>query len=186
MSAEITKRLFTVRDYHRMVDAGILRENDRVELIYGEVLAMSPIGSPHGAHVDRATRAFVRAAGDLAIVRVQGNVELDQYNEPLPDIVLMRPKEDFYASGLPDPTDVFLIVEVSDSSLKYDRGLKARLYAETGIREYWVVDVENKRAFAYSDPQDGTYQTMRELPRGETLSPILLPDCCVSIDTLLG
>jgi Uma2 family endonuclease len=77
-------------------------------------------------------------------------------------------------------------VEVSDSSLKYDRGLKARLYAETGIREYWVVDVQNKRAFAYSDPQDGTYQTMRELPRGETLSPILLPDCCVSIDTLLG
>jgi hypothetical protein len=86
-----------------MVDAGILRENDRVELIYGEVLAMSPIGSPHGAHVDRATRAFVRAAGDLAIVRVQGNVELDQYNEPLPDIVLMRPKKIFIPQVFPIP-----------------------------------------------------------------------------------
>ena len=95
MSKLIQRRRFTVDDYHRMGDAGILLEDDRVELIYGQILAMSPIGNPHNAACDRATRALVRAAGDSAIVRVQGSVRLNDYNEPQPDIVLLKPRDDF-------------------------------------------------------------------------------------------
>src|SRR6185369_16725956 len=97
MSKLIKRRLFTVDDYHRMGDAGILRAEDRVELIYGEIVSMSPIGNPHNAAVDRANRAFVYATGDTAIVRVQGSVRLDLYSEPQQDIVILKPKADFYA-----------------------------------------------------------------------------------------
>ena len=159
-----------------------LSEHDRVELIRGEVITMSPIGPPHSAIVDRITRAMVRAAGDEAIVRVQSNVELSEYNEPEPDIVLMRPRDDFYYSALPAPADIFLIVEVSDSSIRYDRGLKAELYAETGIPEYWVVDVKNRRVFAYADPQGQEYRVVREFELGgcrvaETAAELRCFDC---------
>src|SRR5688572_4938450 len=107
MPTEITKRLFTTRDYHLMGEAGILTPDDRVELINGEIVAMSPIGSPHGAGVDRATRELVRITGDNAIVRVQGAVELNDYNEPQPDIVLLRPRKDFYYGKQPGPADIF-------------------------------------------------------------------------------
>src|SRR5439155_14857700 len=141
MSTQITKRLFTTRDYHRMGETGILTPEDHVELIYGEILAMSPIGSPHGAGVDRANREFVRITGDKAIVRVQGAVELNDYNEPQPDIVLLRPKDDFYYGRQPGPGDIFLIVEIADSSLAFDRNIKAKLYAEMGVPEYWLADI---------------------------------------------
>ena len=186
MSTDIVKKLFTVRDYHRMVDAGILSEHDRVELIRGEVVAMSPIGPAHGAVVDRINRALSRVVGDLAIVRVQGNVQLDEYNEPEPDIVLLRPNEDFYYSALPSPSDIFLVVEVSDSSLNYDRGLKAELYAETGIPECWVVDVKSRRVFVYSDPEGQAYRSVRELNLEDVVSPRFLPECAVPIVSLLG
>jgi len=186
MPTDVIKKLFTVRDFHRMVDAGILSEHDRVELIRGEVVTMSPIGPPHAALVDRANRSFGRAVGDKAIVRVQSNVELDEYSEPEPDIVLMRPKDDFYYSALPLPGDIFLIVEVSDSSIRYDRGLKAELYAEKGIPEYWVVDVKARRVFAYSDPQGMEYRVVREFGAGDAVAPQLLTDCVVPIVSLLG
>ena len=109
MPIEVTKRLFTVHDYHRMGEAGILSSKDRVELIRGEILAMSPIGPPHSAAVDRSLRAMVNATGERAIVRVQGSVELDEYTQPQPDIVLLRPKEDFYAVAHPGPSDILLI-----------------------------------------------------------------------------
>ena len=103
MSTEITRRLFTTRDYHRMGEAGILTRKDRVELIYGEIVTLAPIGPPHGSGVDRANRELVRIVGDSAIVRVQGAVELNDYNEPEPDIVLLRPKDDFYYGKQPGP-----------------------------------------------------------------------------------
>ena len=104
MPTQITKRLFTTRDYHRMGEAGILTPDDHVELIYGEIVAMSPIGSRHGAGVDRANRELVRITGDNAIVRVQGSVELNDYNEPQPDIVLLRPRMTFTTANSPDRT----------------------------------------------------------------------------------
>lgn len=168
-----------------MADAGILSEDDRVELIYGEILAMSPIGPPHGAAVDRATKAMVTLAGDKAIVRVQGSVGLDEYDEPEPDIVLLKPKDDFYYSALPGPPDILLILEVADSSLEFDRTIKAGLYAETGIFEYWVADLKGGCLFVYSDPHNKSYRIVRQLRRGESIAPQLLPECRIAVDVLV-
>lgn len=168
-----------------MGEAGILTPEDRVELIYGEIVTMSPIGSPHGAGMDRANRELVRITGDKAIVRVQGAVELNDYNEPQPDVVLLRPQDDFYYSKQPGPDDIFLVVEIADSSLAYDRNIKAKLYAETGVPEYWLADIKGGCLFAYTQGTDGSYQLVRQLHRDDTLAPMLLPDCPIPIDVFL-
>src|SRR5436309_14799931 len=134
MATEISRRLFTVHDYHRMVDAGILLEDDRVELIHGEILAMTPIGPRHNAAILRANQSLVRIVGDRAIVGVQGSVRLDEYDEPQPDLYLLRPKDDFYASGHAGPADILLIIEVADSSLEYDQGIKMHLMRRLAFR----------------------------------------------------
>jgi Uma2 family endonuclease len=185
MAVQISKRLFTVHDYHRMVDAGILTEDDRVELIRGEVVAMSPIGPRHSAAVLRANHNLTRLVGDLAIVGVQGSVRLDDYDEPQPDIYLLRPKNDFYASGHARPADIFLIVEMADSSLEYDQAVKMPLYAETGVPEYWIADIRNDCLICYTDPQKDAYQKVQTFPRGPTVTPQLLPSLRIRVDTLL-
>jgi Uma2 family endonuclease len=185
MATEVSRRLFTVHDYHRMVQAGILCEDDRVELIRGEILAMSPIGPRHNAAVLRANHVLSRLVEDRALVGIQGSIRLDEYNEPQPDIYLLRPKEDFYASGHAGARDLFLIIEIADSSLDYDNDLKVRLYAETGVPEYWVADIRNNRLIAYSDLQENIYSVVRELGHGDTLSPRLLSECAIPVDALL-
>jgi Uma2 family endonuclease len=185
MATEISKRLFTVHDYHRMVDAGILSEDDRVELIHGEILRMSPIGPRHNAAILRATQTLVRLVGDRAIVGVQGSVRLDEYDEPQPDVYLLKPKDDFYASGHPGPSDILLMIEMADSSLEYDTDVKMRLYAETGVPEYWVADIRNDGVIAYSEPRENGYSTTRHFRRGDVVAPQLLADCPIRVDSLL-
>ena len=185
MATEISKRLFTVHDYHRMVDAGILFEDDRVELIRGEILAMSPIGPPHNGTVMRANNALVPIVGKRAIVGVQGAVRLDEYDEPQPDIYLLRPRDDFYTTEHAGPPDILLIIEIADSSLEYDRGIKASLYAETGVPEYWVADIKNDCVWAYSGFEEKAYRVIREFHRGEVIAPQLLPDCRIQVELLL-
>ena len=185
MATEISKRLFTVHEYHRMVEAGILFEGDRVELIRGEVIAMSPIGPRHSAAVLRGNGALVRIVGDRAIVGVQGSVRLDEYDEPQPDLYLLRPKDDFYASGHAGPSDIFLIIEVADSSLAYDQTVKKDLYAQTGVPEYWISNVRDDCIIAYSDIQENTYRAVRQFQRGDIITPRLLPECRVPADVLL-
>jgi Uma2 family endonuclease len=186
MSVAGSKKRFTADDYQRMGQAGILRRADRVELIDGEMIAMTPTGPRHCASVDRATRAFVTKAGDSAIVRVQGPVRLDFYSEPEPDLVLLRPRADFYASGHPGPDDILLIVEVPDSSIDYDREIKSHLYARSGVHEYWLADLNEKVLVCYSSPEGGTYQNVRRYMRRQSLAPDLLPECVVSIEDLLN
>lgn len=185
METEIQKRLFTVHDYHRMAEVGILSEDDRVELIRGEVLAMSPIGPRHNAAILRATQSLVRIVGDRAIVGVQGSIRLDEYDEPQPDVYLLRPKEDFYASGLAGPADLFLLIEMADSSLEYDQGLKLHLYAEMGVPEYWVADIRNDSLIAYSEPRENNYAAVRHCRSGDTITPLLLPECPIPVHALL-
>jgi Uma2 family endonuclease len=141
MPVALIKKRFTADEYQRMGQAGILSEGDRVELIAGEVLAMTPIGPRHNACVSSATHALVRAVGDDAIILPQGSVRLDLYNEPEPDLVLLRPRADFYASRHAGPKDILLIIEIADSSVEYDRDLKAVIYAESQIPEYWLADL---------------------------------------------
>ena len=186
MPVEISKRLFDVDEYHRMAQAGILSENDRVELIDGEIVAMTPIGPRHNAAVNRANRALVTIVGDEAIVQVQGSVRLDQFQEPEPDVVLLRPQPDFYASHLPGPPDIFLVIEIADASLAYDREVKARIYAQAGVREYWLVDLEDRSVSCYIEPRGGAYQQLRQCGSGQSISPDALPQCTIAVDALLA
>jgi len=185
MATEFSKRLFTVDDYYRMAEVGILRPKDRVELIRGEVIAMSPIGRLHGTAVVRANNALVPLVGKHALVSVQDVVRLDEYDEPQPDIALLRHKDDFYRSGHAGPNDVLLIIEVSDSSLRYDREIKGPLYAETGVAEYWIADIQDDCVWAFSDIQNKSYSVMRQFRRGESIEPKLLPNCRIPVDILL-
>lgn len=182
---QVLRHLFTVHDYHRMVDAGILREDDRVELIRGEILAMSPIGPPHNGSVIRATNVLMPIVKDHALVSAQGAVRLDQYSEPQPDIVLLRPRDDFYTKQHPQPGDTLLIVEIADSSLDFDRQIKAGLYAETGVVEYWVSDIPHRCVWAYTDARANTYQTVLQYVTGDIILPTLLPECRIPVDVLL-
>ena len=186
MSVEISKRRFTADDYQRMGQAGILSRRDRVELIDGDVVAMTPIGARHCAAVDRTNRAMVMQAGDKAIVRVQGSVRLDLYHEPEPDLVLLRPKPDFYASGHPGPADILLIVEIAESSIDYDRDVKGTTYARLGVREYWLADLNEDLLSCYAEPRDGAYRSLQQYRRGQSVAPQLLPECVIAVDVLLS
>jgi Uma2 family endonuclease len=186
MSTELNRRLFTIDDCYRMLDAGILHEDERVELIRGELLNMSAVGTPHQSVIDRANKNLVRIVGDRAIVRVQGPTELDRFSMPQPDLILMQPRDDFYRHKHPGPADILLIIEVADSSLEYDTTVKRELYAIAGIREYWVADLQNNRLICYTDPISDSYRTIRELGRGDSVAPHLLPDCRLKADILIG
>lgn len=186
MPVEVMKRRFTADDYQRMGQAGILSEDDRVELIDGEVVAMTPIGPRHTAAVNRANRALMTAVGDKAIVQVQGSVRLGVYHEPQPDLVLLRPQADYYASRLPGPADILLVVEIAESSIDYDRQVKARLYAESGVQEYWLVDLNDNLVFSHSTPEGSTYRSLGRHQRGQSLAPEELPDCVVAVEVLLA
>jgi Uma2 family endonuclease len=186
MPVALRTRRFTVDEYYRMAQVGILSEQDRVELIDGEVLPMSPIGSRHSATVDRVNHAFNSRLSGRAIVRVQGPVRLDLYTEPEPDILLLRPRADFYASGHPGPADVLLIVEVADSSIGYDRDVKAYIYARSGVPEYWLLDLNENVLIRHASPDGGTYRVVDRLDAQARLAPALLPDCAIGVGDLIG
>ena len=148
----------TVHDYHRMGEIGVFAPDARVELIEGEIIDMAPIGNDHQSIVDQLTRALVLVVGDRAIVRVQGSIRLSQWSEPEPDVVLLKPRSDFYRSEFALGTDTLLVIEVSDTTLKYDRDIKVPLYARHGVPEVWVVDVNGNALFVYDDLRDGKYE----------------------------
>jgi Uma2 family endonuclease len=153
----VPRHLLTVDDYHRMGEAGILSEDDRVELIEGEPVEMEPIGSEHAAAVNDLTRLLIMAVGDRALVSPQNPVRLDRRSEPQPDFALLRPRPDGYRSALPTPQDTPLIVEVAHSSLDYDRAVKLALYAKHGIPEVWIVNPLGKGVEVYRKPQNERY-----------------------------
>jgi Uma2 family endonuclease len=181
----VERRRFTVDDYYQMADAGIIGDQERVELIDGEVVIMSPIGRRHSACVSAATQALVLAGGTSVIVQPQGPVRLDRFNEPQPDLMLLRPRPDFYASQHPGPDDVLLVIEIADSSLRYDRDIKAPLYAAWGVPEYWLADLKAALLWRYSGPQNGVFTVIDELRRGDSIAPRLLPRCVVPVDAFL-
>src|SRR6476659_3569905 len=137
----VTRRPITVTEYHRMGEVGILGDRDRVELIEGELVAMSPIGSYHHGTVNKLNHALVQAVGERAVVSVQGPVRLDEFSEPEPDLALLKPRPDFYRDAHAGPADVLLLIEVADTSLNYDRAVKRALYARHTIQELWIVDL---------------------------------------------
>ena len=169
-----------------MAQVGILGEDDRVELIEGEIVEMTPIGSRHAAVVDRLNRILSRQIGEQAIVRVQNPIRLGEHSEPQPDISLLKPREDFYASSHPGPEDVLLLVEVSETSAEYDREVKLPLYARFGIPEVWLVNPEGKAIEVYRDPSPEGYREVQTLGYDALLSPNSLPDLEIPAREILG
>ena len=186
MSLQLLRRAFTVEDYHRMVQAGILREDDRVELLEGEILEMAPIGSRHAACVDRLNQLFSDRVRKRAIVRVQNPIGMGERSEPQPDLTLVRPRPDFYSQSHPGPGDILLVVEVAETSVEVDRDLKVPLYARAGIPEVWLVDLSAEciEVFRTSSPQG--YHDVRRVRRGDRLAPGALPDLDLAVHDLLG
>ncbi|MEL7086314.1 MAG: Uma2 family endonuclease [Cyanobacteria bacterium J06597_1] len=170
MVVQAPHRQFTVDEYYRMAEAGILTPDDRVELIEGEIVQMSPMGSRHAACIKRLTQLFVATLQMQAIVSVQTPVRLGDYSEPEPDFAILKPRSDFYATQHPQPVEVFALVEVSDSSLPFNRNTKAVLYAREGIGEFWIVDLNAPSLEVYRSPSSEGYRDVRMLRKGELVA----------------
>ncbi|HXC75695.1 MAG TPA: Uma2 family endonuclease [Candidatus Acidoferrum sp.] len=175
----------TVEDYHRMGDAGILHEDDRVELVDGELFRMASIGVPHAAIVIRLTSRFGDLAHGRFLVSSQNPVEVSRYDEPQPDLTLLRPRDDSYFGGLPQPSDVLLLIEVADSSLEWDRDVKIPMYGRQGIVESWLVDVEHRSVALFREPTHEGYRSAVVVHDG-AVSPSCLPDVSVALSDLFG
>ena len=171
----VTRRRLTVGDFHRMVDAGIFGEDDRVELLEGELVNMAPINSPHAGTVNTLTRAFSKLYPRV-IVAVQNPLVLGTTSEVYPDLMLLQPRQDDYASSNPGPGDVLLVAEVAHTTLRYDSGTKARLYAQHGVAELWVLALEKKDLLVFRQPGLEGYRDAFTLDRGASIAPLLLPD----------
>ena len=175
-----------VSQYHQMSEAGIFSENDKVELINGEIIEMSPIGRRHTACVNRLNSVFSQLLGKKVIVAVQNPILLNNLSEPEPDIALLKPRTDFYESGHPQPEDIFLLIEVADSSIEYDRDVKIPLYASSGITEVWLVDIYQQVIIVYRYPSENGYRDIQTLSRGEKLSISAFPENNLFVDDILG
>ena len=185
MQIETTKKLFTVDEYYRMADAGILTPEDRVELIDGEIIKMSPIGVRHLGCVNRANRLFTAAFGNRVVVSVQNPLLLSNYTEPEPDVVLLKPRGDEYASKKPAAEDAFLVLEVADTTLSYDNKVKLPRYAKAGVPEVWIENLQDDLLLVYRDPVGNAYTTSLVLRRGESVSPVALSGVTFTVEELL-
>jgi Uma2 family endonuclease len=182
----LQRHRLTVDEYYRMGRAGVFAPDARVELIEGEVIDMAPIGTRHASAVKRLNALLSTAARGLAIVAVQDPLRLSDSSEPEPDLMLLRPRADFYAQAHPGPADVLLLIEVSDSSVAYDRGIKLDLYARHGVTEVWIVDLDNKTVhfFRGCDGVRYTDITASETPRATPVAA--LPGVTIDLSGLLG
>lgn len=186
MSVAVARRLFTVAEYYEMAHSGILSEEDRVELLAGEIVEMSPIGSHHAACVDRLNKILSQQIAELAILRVQNPLRLSPYSEPEPDLALLRPREDFYAEAHPEPEDVFLVIEVAETSIEMDREVKLPLYAEAGIPEVWIFDLKARSVEVYRNPVEMAYSVIERYTPKQQLSPQAFPEVKVDLENILG
>lgn len=180
-------RRFTVKEYHRMGEARVLTGDDRVELLDGVIIEMTPIAPPHAGTVTRLHRLFWSRLGDRAIVAVQNPIELaDQDSEPQPDVTLLRSRADFYTTAHPGVHDVLLVVEVMDTSVERDRRLKLPIYARAGIAEVWLVDLSARRVEVYRQPTPDGYRDAGTVGGGTPLTIQAFPDVALSVDDVLG
>jgi Uma2 family endonuclease len=177
-------RPITVEEYHRMDEAGIFGPTERVQLVSGVIVQMPPPNPPHANTVTKLVPLLLARFGDRAVVRPQQPVVLDTRSEPEPDVALVRMAD--YSTAHPTAADVFLVIEVSDSTLRFDRGLKLAAYAAAGVREYWIVNVRERTVEIYMDPGDGGYLTSRVARAAETLACQAFPDDQIPVRDLLA
>ncbi len=187
---DVVARRFTVDEFQRMAEAGVFEEDDRLELLDGEIIQMNPVGRRHVATVNRLIRLFARAFADRALISVQNPIVLDPHSEPQPDLVLLRPRDDDYEGALPGGADAYLVVEVADTTLAYDTSRKVHHYARGGIRAVWIVAIgkttADDRVLVFEDPAEGTYRSRREVRRGDVLAIPDLSDVSIAVGDFLS
>lgn len=179
------RRRFTIEEYYRMGEVGIFGPEERVELIEGEIISMSPIGHRHAFCVAELTTRLVRGVGDRAFLWPQNPVHLFLDTVPQPDVVLLEPPSSRYARNHPDPADVLLVIEVAETSYRYDRDVKLRLYARAGIKEAWIVDLVHSVVEVFWEPGRAGYARTRRVERGGALAPIAVPDTILAVNEIL-
>jgi Uma2 family endonuclease len=182
----LSRHRLTVADYHRMSETGVLPPDARVELIEGEVLDLAPMRSRHASMVGRLSELFAAAFRGQALVWCQLPLHLGDYSEPEPDFTLLRPRADYYADALPTAADVQLLVEVSDTTARYDRGIKLALYARHGVQEVWIVDLDNHMLRTYRKPVGEQYTEVIETASPGVLSPQALPHTRIDLRAVLA
>lgn len=178
-------RPFSVDEYYAMADAGILKQDEHVELIHGQILAMSPISSRHAFYVDALNLQFAQHLTPHTIVRVQNPIRLDKENEPEPDLALLKPPLSRYWQNHPGSKDTLLVVEVAGSSLAHDRSVKAALYASFGIPELWIIAIEEACIEVYREPTAKGYRQIQSFRHGQTLSVQAFPNVRFAVDDLM-
>ena len=186
MPVQPRENCFTVDEYHQLVERGFLSEDSPVELIEGEVVKMSPIGSRHAGIVNRSSAYLHRVLRDIVVVSVQNPIRLNDFSEPQPDIALLRPRKDFYSTSHPKPTDVLVVIEVADESLGFDRTVKLPLYARARIPQVWLIDLQNDAIEIHSKPRSDGYQKNVRLKRGDSIAIPELADFSFKVEDLLG
>ncbi len=186
MAMPLAAHRFTVDEYHRMGEAGVLHEDDRVELLDGQIVQMTPIGVRHAACVNRLNALITGLTGTRATVSIQNPLILGEHEEPQPDVAVLRYRADGYQTGHPRALDTLLVVEVADTSLAYDRDVKIPLYARAGIPEAWLVDLTTDRIAVYREPHAGRYGHLRSAGPGDMLTPVHLPDVTLAVTDILG
>jgi Uma2 family endonuclease len=182
----LTRHRLTVRDYYRMGEAGIFAPEARVELIEGEIIDMAPIGTRHGAAVKRLVALLTSALGSLVIVAVQDPLRLSELSEPEPDLMLLQPRDDFYAEAHPSAADVLLLIEVADTSARYEREIKLPLYARHGVPEVWIVDLEARLLRRHRSPVNGAYTDVGATDRPGPTPVAALPGVSVDLSAIFG
>ena len=178
---QVPRHRLTVRDYHRLGEAGVLGENDRVELLEGQLVDMSPIGPRHALTIDVLNRLLPVALGEQAWLRVQNPIVLNDDSEPQPDVTIVRYPWRGFPDAHPQPPDILLLIEVADSSLEFDLGAKLELYARAGIREFWVVDLTSNRVLVHRNPRDGAYRSTTTVDMSGTLQVEALPKVTIPV-----
>ncbi len=181
-----TRHRITVAEFERMIAANVWLEDEHLELIEGELIAMSPLNAPHAHAVQVLLYIFIRRLQQQALVWAQNPMRLEDGSRPEPDVMLLRYRADFYRDRLPTPPDVLLVIEVSDTTLDYDRETKSRIYARAGIPELWIMDLNGERLIVFRSPENGEYTRIESLRSGATLAPLALPDLVLSVDEILG
>jgi Uma2 family endonuclease len=177
----LPRHKLTVTAFHKMGAAGVFDENSRIELIEGDLIDMAPIGSLHASVVNLLVRIFVRQVGESAIVSAQNPISLPPNNQPQPDIMLLKPRADWYRGALPTAADVLLIIEVVDTTLSHDRQIKIPLYARHGIAEAWLIDMQASVLEIYQEPSSKGYRKLLRRETKETVAPAQLPDVLVPL-----
>jgi Uma2 family endonuclease len=181
-----TRMRISTDRFEMMIAAGVLTKYDRIELVEGDMLDMAPIGDQHTAIASRLHEFFVFALARSATIVGGGAIKLGDFSQPQPDLMLLKRRADFYSGKRPEAPDVLLLIEVSDSSLAFDLGVKLNLYARYGVSEYWVVDVEGRRVLCHREPTPKGYARTTEHATGDVLTPQAFPDLKVAVDEIFG